>query len=155
MNKFSLTLFLVVFTLLFSACSENIIFDHVEDIDPKGWDMNTPATFVVNVQDTVASNDFYLSLRHTDNYDWQNIFFFIKTTFPSNEIAFDTVECDLASPDGKWIGSGSKNTINARFLFKNNVIFPNKGNYKFEIFQGMREPTLKNIKDIGLTIKHH
>jgi gliding motility-associated lipoprotein GldH len=35
-------------------------------------------------------------------------------------------------------------------LLNNNLYFPLKGNYRFEIEQAMREPVLEGVTDVGV-----
>ena len=71
---------------------------------------------------------------------------------PNGNITHDTIECILATPDGHWVGKSSGSMRNVRINL-NELRFPLKGTYHFEIEQAMREPVLKGISDIGLFIK--
>ena len=93
---------------------------------------------------------FYLNLRHLENYRYSNFYMFLHTTFPNGSQTHDTIECILAYPDGRWIGKGSGSMRTSKILLNNNLQFPLKGNYHFEIEQAMRDAELKGITDIGV-----
>ena len=78
---------------------------------------------------------------------------FLHTTFPNGNQTHDTIECIFAYPDGRWIGDGSGSMRDLKILLNNNLRFPIKGNYHFEIEQAMREPVLEGITDVGLRIE--
>ena len=70
-----------------------------------------------------------------------------------NRVCFDvTIECTLATPEGRWIGKGSGSMRDLTVPLNENLRFPLTGTYHFEIEQAMREPVLKGISDIGIYI---
>ncbi len=87
------------------------------------------------------------------NYPFANIYMFLDTRFPDGRIARDTVECQLADYDGRWLGKGSGSIKSNRFLFQKAVRFRQKGNYAFTFEQAMRTSELKGIRDVGLEIE--
>ncbi len=150
MQKYFLIILLAV---VFVSCDSSFFFEENKPVDTKGWTRAENQVFDVDVTDTAKFYDFYINIRNTENYPYSNIFFFVETTFPGNERAIDTIECRLATPDGRWTGKGGDIKDN-QFLFKRKVLFPFSGNYKFEIRQGMRDSALVGIKDIGLKISY-
>jgi gliding motility-associated lipoprotein GldH len=75
---------------------------------------------------------------------------FLHTTFPDGNQTHDTIELVLSYPDGRWIGKGSGSMRDNNILLNNNLHFPAKGNYRFEIEQAMRESVLEGITDVGI-----
>ena len=88
-----------------------------------------------------------------ENYRYSNLFVFLHTRMPNGNLTHDTIECTLATPEGRWIGKGSGSMRDLRVPLNENLRFPLKGMYHFEIEQAMREPVLKGISDIGLFIE--
>jgi gliding motility-associated lipoprotein GldH len=72
---------------------------------------------------------------------------------PGGKKTTDTVECQLADPDGKWRGSGPGTLKFNRFLFQKRIAFPLRGSYRFELEQAMRVNALKGITDVGIRIE--
>lgn len=147
-------LFLLGCMLGLVGCTD-VMFQQSEQVPNKIWDVNSNISFDVEVRDTMNSFDFYIDLRTASNYSYANIFMFVNTTFPSGKSARDTVECILADKTGRWLGSGLGDIKDNHILFKENVRFPNAGNYTFEFEQGMREGQLTGILDLGISIETH
>lgn len=139
------------FYMMFS-CEQSALINSTQKVPAEGWNAELPLRFRIDVTDTMQKYNCFLSVRHTKEYAWMNIFFFIKTTFPDKKIAVDTLECVLADYTGKWTGKGIGKYLDNQFLFKQNIRFPEQGSYTIEIFQGMRTEDLKNIESIGLKI---
>jgi gliding motility-associated lipoprotein GldH len=145
-----------LFTLLsFSliSCDSSRIIDQNQDIPNAVWDMNNPAIFEVLIEDTLMPCNFYVNLRHTNEYAYKNIFFFINTDFPNGEKRRDTLECLLQDKEGRWFGSGLGSIRDHQILFKKGHRFPLKGNYVFTLEQAMREEKLENVQAVGLRIE--
>jgi gliding motility-associated lipoprotein GldH len=138
--------------ILLFACkdSRDEIFNEVNAVDSKGWNIEDPTRFAVDITDTSSTSDFIVIVRHNTNYQWANLFLFIKTYYPNKDFSRDTIELQLTEPDGKWIGKGgSKKEL--QFVI-HNVKYPQIGRYVFEIVQGMRDNNLEGIESIGLKI---
>lgn len=145
-------LYVAVLSLLLASCSKDVFIDESKEVSENGWDIKEKLSIPIDVTDTTISYNFYINLRNTTDYRYSNFFFFINTTFPNGKIARDTLECLLANQEGKWLGRGKGKLKDNRILFKKHVLFPMKGTYKFEIEHGMREASIKGIKNIGLRI---
>jgi gliding motility-associated lipoprotein GldH len=139
-------------TLLIS-CDPGRIYEKNTPVDPEGWLMTDKKPFEVEVTDTLALLNFYINIRHSTDYKYRNIFLFVDTFFPEGSQSRDTIEIVLADAKGKWFGKGISNLRSNQVLLKRGFSFPMKGHYKFRIEQGMREPELKGIKDVGIRIE--
>lgn len=141
---------ILLITTLLSCGNKNVIFDESVVLPNSTWNYKDFPYFEVNVEDTLSDYAFYLNIRHLENYRYSNFYMFLHTTFPDGNMTHDTIECILAYPDGQWIGKGSGSMRNSKILLNNNLHFPIKGIYHFEIEQAMRDTTLDGITDIGL-----
>ena len=121
--------------------------------DPFLWDSKDKVRFDVMINDISSAYSFYINLRNTGDYPFCNLFIFLKTTFPDGRYAIDTIECTLADKEGKWLGSGISDVKFNRLLFRKGVHFPQKGNYIFELEQGMRIRELTGISDVGIRLE--
>lgn len=143
---------LSVMVVLLNACTQDALFDNTKKIPGSVWKEDELIRFEVPVNDTVNIYKFFLNLRHSTDYRYANVFFFINTTFPDGREARDTLECILAEKSGKWLGKGITNIRDMQVMLRRGLRFPEKGTYIFEFEQAMREPELKGIRDIGLRI---
>ena len=143
---------LMVLCFAFSACT-NDSFDKRIVVPEAKWTQDNRIAFDVDINDTVNGYVFGIEFRHLENYRYSNLFVFLHTRMPNGNLTHDTIECTLATPEGRWMGKGSGSMRDLRIPLNENLRFPLKGTYHFEIEQAMREPVLNGISDIGLFIE--
>ena len=144
----------LLFCTYLMACSpsNNPILYESAAIPDAGWTIDHAVRFSVDIQDTAQPYDIFITLRHNTDYEWMNLFLFMKTYYPSLEFSRDTLECFLSDETGRWFGKGGSSVKNCIMLFQSGVRFPQKGRYTFEFIHGMRTDNLKNIMDLGMKI---
>ena len=138
--------------LVFTACTSES-FNKRTVIPEAEWRQEDRVAFDVDINDTLSPYRFGIGLRHLENYHYSNLFVFLHTRMPNGNITHDTIECTLATPEGRWIGKSSGSMRDLLVPLNENLLFPLTGTYHFEIEQAMREPVLKGISDIGLYIE--
>jgi gliding motility-associated lipoprotein GldH len=146
-------IFLLPLLFVFISCDNERFYEKNHSISNSNWNVKEELKFEVDIEDTSSLYDFYINLRNTGGYAYSNIFLFVNTEFPDGNLSRDTIECFLADVHGKWLGSGSGDIWDNRILFKRNVIFPQKGTYKFSYEHAMRTENLAEIMDAGLRIE--
>jgi gliding motility-associated lipoprotein GldH len=151
--KFSLSVFLITSVMVTQSCDSKRIYEENNRIEKGVWNSKDKAIFHVAIKDTIAGYNFYFNIRNGGDYPYSNLYLFLKTVFPDGRSARDTIECQLADWDGKWLGSGISDVKFNRFLFQKGVKFPLKGEYVFEVEQAMRVTDLKGILDIGIRLE--
>ena len=142
--------FLLTAVLLIS-CDRGMVYDHFETMERGTWGWMDSREFKVDIEDTVSLHNIYLQVRHTTEYPMSNLYMFIYVKSPSGEMLKDTVNIQLAEPDGKWIGKGPGHLRELRLLYRKQTRFGEKGIYTFTLQQGMRSPELP-VTDIGIRI---
>ena len=142
---------LIVFSLL--SCDSKRFFEENKSIEKGVWNRTVRIPFTMNIVDSLARYNLFLNIRNDGVYPFSNLYLFIHTSLPDGTTATDTVECQLADPDGKWRGSGLGNLKFNRFLFQKGMRFPRKGNYTISLEQAMRVKELKGIRDVGIRIE--
>ena len=145
-------LYIIGLMLAFTACTSES-FNKRTVIPEAEWRQEDRVAFDVNINDTLSPYRFGIGLRHLENYRYSNLFVFLHTRMPNGNITHDTIECTLATPEGRWIGKSSGSMRDLLVPLNENLLFPLTGTYHFEIEQAMREPVLKGITDIGLFIE--
>jgi gliding motility-associated lipoprotein GldH len=143
----------VIAVMLLSSCDSSRIFEENTSIPEYKWFQDNIIKFEVDIEDEKMPTNFYINIRNADGYPYSNIYIFIKTTFPDNKTAVDTLECILADEQGNWLGSGMGDIFDNQIPFKRNVKFPTKGKYTFELQHGMRGKFVPLIMDIGMRIE--
>ena len=152
MRKYLSILYFLLIIACYS-CNSDAVYQKNYEIEQGIWHYKNKLEFEVNVTDTLSLNDFYISLRNTNDYPYQNLYLYIKTILPNNRIAMDTVECILADDKGKWLGSGLGDIKSNKILFRKELRFVNAGKYLFIIQHGMRKEELEGVIDVGLIIQ--
>jgi gliding motility-associated lipoprotein GldH len=96
----------------------------------------------------------YVIIRHTDRYEYNNIWLRIGLKTPSDSFNYQNVNLTLATDAKGWEGTGMDDIYEVR---KNisfaPLSFKKPGDYTFSIAQIMRENPLKNILNVGLRIE--
>lgn len=158
MFKFMLThklgslLILLSMVLFVSSCGKQTMYDHNVDVN-EPWKSIDKAVFDIDITDTINQYNVYLNIRNTVDYDYSNLYLFIKTEFPNNYVVIDTAEIFLADMKGNWLGSGFGEIKDIQVLFRKNGRFARKGIYHISFEQAMRDKELYGIKSVGIRIE--
>jgi gliding motility-associated lipoprotein GldH len=134
------------------SCDDALVFEENKAIDNGVWKNTENVRLQFNVTDTVSFHDFYLNVRNSEDYAYSNIYVFLEIEFPNAKRSIDTINCFLADPTGKWLGSGVGDLYDHRFRIRKNKQFPIAGRYNVTIRQGMRSPELNGIYDVGFRV---
>lgn len=129
------------------------VFEQQTAIPHQSWDAQFRPVFTVHITDTAALYDIYVTLRHTNNYRYSNLWLMITTTFPDGRSIQRRVELPLADATGKWFGSGMDDIFFHRILIQHNAYFNEPGIYRFTFEQDMRDNPLSDVWNVGLRIE--
>jgi gliding motility-associated lipoprotein GldH len=147
------TLALIGTIVMFISCYSSIVFEEYKSFENQKWNTDSVAFFNYANSDTTSKNTIKIKLRHTVEYEFQNLFLFIETD------VMDTVELMLANKEGIWLGSGIGDVREFEFEYQNAKLFSKKGNYSFKIEQAMRYgmaekiQVLNNVLAVGISIE--
>jgi len=149
---------LLAFLLL--SCNSNLVYDQYKSIENHQWNSEKGIEFEVTNTDTISKNNIFINIRNNKEYEFSSLFLIAKIEFPNGFQVVDTLEYEMTDPFGNWLGSGFTDIKENKLFYKEDVFFPKKGTYKFNIFQATRssndiegENPLKGITDVGLTIE--
>ena len=147
------TLALIGTIVMFISCDSSIVFEEYKSFENQNWNTDSAAFFNYSITDTTSINTVKIKLRHTVEYEFQNLFLFVETD------VIDTVELMLANKEGMWLGGGIGDVREFEFEYQNAKLFSKKGNYSFKIEQAMRYgmaekiQVLNNVLAVGLSIE--
>lgn len=150
MNRKVLILSALLLVLL-SSCMNQPIYEKSYSFQKNKWEMNAKPTFKVDIQDTSKTYDFTITFRTTTDYQFNNVWFYLNTTTPDGEKAREPFEMKITNTDGSWIGKKTGTIVENELFFKSRKM-PQKGVYSFYLEQGITEPTLENVLDVGLRV---
>ena len=89
-----------------ASCGENIQYSEYQTL-PQGWAANKPIAFRYEATDTLQKHNLFIMLRNNNDYPYSNIFLITKMEFPNNQVIVDTLEYEMATAEGKWLGEGA------------------------------------------------
>jgi len=148
-------LFLGLVIIGLQSCDQNRYFEQNIEIEKEKWAYHDSKDFIIEMNDTISSFNFYVNLRNTNEYPFSNLYIFIETIFPDSLKAIDTIELQLADVEGRWLGTGNGKYKYNHFILRKAMRFVQKGNYTFGIKQAMREDTLYGISDVGIRLEYY
>ncbi len=148
--KISISLFVLILTL---SCAKLHKYEEYKTLDANGWNKDSLAVFKVDFEGNNKNYDLNIDIRNKQNYAYSNLWLFINIESPAGIQTADTLECTIADPTGRWLGSGLGDLFDNEYKYKQNVTFPDSGTYKITLQHGMRANNLEGISDIGISIK--
>ncbi len=153
-DNYSMRILVLICTIgMLISCNNSIVFEEYKNFENQKWNSDSIALFNCFVDDTTSKNIIKIKLRHSVDYEFQNLFIFIESEVK------DTVELILANKEGMWLGKGIGDIREFEFEYNNSKLFSKKGNYSFKIEQAMRYGShekiqvLNNVLSLGLSIK--
>lgn len=153
-----LILFLTVFTII--SCDSERIYDEYITLPKSSWNKNNAVTFNFSVKDSINKKNLFINLRNNNDYNYSNLFLITQINFPDGQIIIDTLEYDMADLKGKFLGEGFSTIKENKLFYKENITFPNTGEYIFKVKQAMRKngniegiEDLEGISQVGFRIE--
>jgi len=153
---------LLALGLLFLVCScdKARVFDEYKELDGK-WDKDSILTFHFEQKDTVSKYNLFVTVRDNNKYPYNNLFLIVQLEQPGTKlIKADTLEYQMANPDGTLMGNGFSDIKESRLWYKEKVNFPKPGKYTVSIQQAVRQAgrvpgvqELDGITEVGLRIE--
>ena len=153
-NKGGLLLLPVFCCLLLNACTQIEVFEKNTSIPKYEWQSSFSAKGNFLITDTVAAYSIYLVLRHTDAYQYNNIWLNIGLQPPGDSLHTQKINLKLGDDANGWEGAGMNDIWEVRKLLNGAPRrFKQPGNYHFNISQIMRDNPLLHIMSVGLRIE--
>ena len=153
---------ILLFTVIISvsSCSKNTVFNQYQNMVDDQWHKDSIINFTINSIDTISTNNIYINLRNNKDYEFSNLFLIVGIKFPNNYQIVDTLEYEMTSLEGRFLGTGISDIKENKLEYKTNVVFPVKGEYNISVQQAMRKSrdvdgiiNLKGITDVGIQIE--
>jgi len=146
---------MIVFLLCFlGSCNYKTFYHKIDALPNETWNLDSALAYEFTILDSLQFYYFYIDVRNTTAYPYQNLYLFFTTQFPDSTIFTDTLNCILSDAYGRWTGKGSGRIKENRFILKSKVRFPITGTYTFSAQQAMRDDDLKGIANFGITLQH-
>lgn len=160
LNK-SAWLTLLIIALL-SSCDSKRVFDEYKSV-PNQWSKDSIISFKVTPQDSVKPYNLFVNIRNTNAYKFSNLFLIVEMVYPHGKTTKDTLEYQMAKPNGELLGQGVTDIKENKLWykgFKKPFIFDESGQYIIKIQHAMRNngevfgvDKLQGITDIGFRVE--
>ena len=140
--------------LLAASCIKIDQFEKTVKMPSREWFYNNTPAFTFHITDTNTLYNLYIVLRHTDAYNYNNIWLRLGTQFPGDSMQFQNINLTLASDAKGWEGTGMDDIFEVRKnISRGPVSFKKPGDYTFSVSQIMRENPLENILNVGVRVE--
>lgn len=147
-------LFILLVSVSFFSCIKINLFEKQAAIPAQKWYYSNVPTFTFHIDDTTSLYNVYIVLRHTDLYNYNNIWLRIGSDSPSDSMHYQNINIPLANDSKGWYGTGMDDIYEVRQnISAGSVSFKKPGDYTFSIAQIMRENPLNYILNIGVRIE--
>lgn len=150
MKRVFLILQCVVLLVLISSCGRQYHYCENTAIDNETWAAGHKVPFHFAIPDTSCVYEMGLNIRYTHFYPKQNLYVFLRTVFPNETWAQDTLSIDLFTDEGIPLGKGSR-VVELQHPF-GCLRFPMTGDYTMTLEQAMRTDSLEGVVSVGLYI---
>jgi gliding motility-associated lipoprotein GldH len=148
-------LLIVVFLIAAISCNSDRVFEKNVKISNRVWDIDDPAIFQFEIQDTHVPYDFYFNLRNSILYPYQNIYlnYSLMDTL-GNVFRSDLVNIRLFdSRTGEPLGDGLGDIFDHQYQVINDYRFNNPGYFQMRVSHYMRPDSLSEVMAVGLRIE--
>jgi gliding motility-associated lipoprotein GldH len=138
---------------ILSSCTTIDLYEKAVTIPRHQWSSSFKPSFEFTIKDTSAPYRLFLILRHTEKYNFNNIFVNVYVKGPGQDTV-QKIQQDLvlATNDKGWLASGMDDIYEHRIQLGSDQSL-RAGNYTFTIEQIMREDPLENVLNVGLRIE--
>lgn len=145
---------IIIACIFFIGCSKLDVFEKTASLPAQAWHYNFAPSFSFTVTDTLSAYNLFIVLRHTDAYEYNNIWLKVGTEAPGKPKTFQNINVVLANDATGWEGEGVDDIFEVRKnITPGPVPFKRAGTYTFSIEQIMRENPLKHILNIGIRVE--
>ncbi|MFH6603000.1 gliding motility lipoprotein GldH [Maribacter algicola] len=150
---------LIILVLTMVSCNGKLVKSEFRPTDNGVWNKDSIMEFTFNEIDTVQRHNLFINLRNDEDFPYNNLFLIAELGFPSGDIVTDTLEYEMAKPDGQWLGKGYGSIKENKLWYKENIVFPSSGVYTLRLSHAMRKngnvegvTNLEGVTDVGYEI---
>ncbi|MCF4100695.1 gliding motility lipoprotein GldH [Gillisia sp. M10.2A] len=151
---------LVLTALFFGSCDSKRVYDEYQSI-PNQWNKDSIVTFKLQNIDSLQAYNLFINVRNNNDFGYSNLFLIAQIQFPQGKVVTDTLEYEMTTPGGKWLGTGFGDVKENKLWYKEKVRFPESGEYEVSLKQAMRKngsekgiEDLEGITEIGFRIEN-
>jgi len=149
-----LSLFLLV------SCNQELVKAEYKATDNGVWEKDSPIEFTFSELDSLVQYNVFINVRNDDTFPYNNLFLIAELIGPDGSVEKDTLEYQMANPDGTWLGQGYGSLKENKLWYKEDIVFASSGVYTLKVAHAMRKngnvngvEQLQGITDVGFEIE--
>lgn len=153
-------LIILIFAAVLFSCNDELVKSQFRATDGGAWNKDNTIEFSFSDMDTVQKHNLFINVRNDATFAYSNLFLIAELEAPTGETVKDTLQYEMALPDGTWLGKGYGSIKENKLWYKENIVFPTTGVYNLRISQAMRKNgsvngvvNLEGITDVGFEIE--
>ncbi|MCK9481488.1 MAG: gliding motility lipoprotein GldH [Bacteroidia bacterium] len=143
---------LFLLSVAVTSCDSKTLINEKSYLPESGWSYDNIPSFPFVIEDTSICYNVGLNLQITEEYKYRNIYMLVHLRDPDSKDVVNRIELDLASVEGKWLGSGSGSTKSYNLPISQDLCLKKIGRYAIGFEQNMRDTVLQNVKYVGASI---
>lgn len=154
---------ILLFVVLLSSCDSKQVYDEYRSV-PNSWNKDAVMSFKINPPDSINPYNLFVNVRNTNTYKFSNLFLIVEMVYPHGKTTTDTLEYQMAKPNGELLGDGLTDIKENKLWYKGYetpFIFEERGEYNINIQHAMRNngavngvDNLEGITDVGFRIEN-
>ncbi|HVT86875.1 MAG TPA: gliding motility lipoprotein GldH [Chitinophagaceae bacterium] len=147
-----LFLILTCCTLYFLSCTTIDLYEKEVAIPGHEWKSSFKPVFTFTIKDTTVPYQFFLVLRHTEKYNYTNIYVNLYIKAPGTDSTTKIQRSLMLADNNGWLGSGMDDIYEHRIPLGEPQSLK-AGTYTFTLEQIMREDPLEHVLNVGLRLE--
>ena len=152
-GKFNFCLLSIALCLLFASCTTTDLYEKTVAMNDEQWSSSNKPEFDFTIKDTLSQYQVYFVIRHTEKYNYKNIWVNYYYQPPGDTLHKEMREFQLATNDKGWLGTGMDDIYEQRSRFSQEPGKLKAGTYKFFLENIMREDPLQHVLNVGIRIE--
>jgi gliding motility-associated lipoprotein GldH len=144
----------VLFILyIFTSCTTIDLYEKNVSIPGHKWNSSFTPEFTFTIKDTFSTYQVFMVIRHTEKYNFKNIWINFYYQTPGDSLRKETRELQLATNEKGWLASGMDDIYEHRIKLMPDAARFKAGTYNFRLENIMREDPLLHVLSVGIRVE--
>lgn len=140
--------------LALAACGPSYEYEQEYELSEQGWAYQDSLDFSFAISDTATIYNLWLSVTHSPEYSYQNLYTRIHTTFPDGSRLSEVLSLELMPTEaGRWQGNCSSTSCHLQIPIQEGAYFDQAGDYTITIEQHMRESPVAGVQGLAFMLE--
>ena len=156
------TLVFLLIAACLVSCNNSLVYSKYKATNGGSWSKDDTMQFELSEMDSINGHNIFIMIRNDNTFPYSNLFLIAEISTPDEKIIRDTLEYEMAAPDGQWLGKGNGSIYENKLWYKEDVVFSPSGVYTIELSHAMRQngkvegiDNLNGITDVGIEIERN